>query len=233
VLVKSVMSREIVAVREDTTLPNLISKILDSPHSTIYTVDKEGKLSGTITENEIRPIITEYDILKEMVVARDIARPEVITVTDEDNLDYVFKLFGNSRLDQFPVVSSVDPSNFLGTIRRHDVITAYNRETLKYNLSDGLAGEFKTIKKHTLSKVAEGYSIAEKDAPVNFIGKTLVELRLRNKYGLEVLMIKHRRDKFVEGEEEIIIPDAKYKIKSGDSLVLFGTDDNISRIQNW
>ena len=233
VIVKSVMSKEIIAIREDTALPNLIAKILDSPHSTVYTIDNDGKLSGTITENEIRPIITEYDILKGMVVARDIARPEVVTVTDEDNLDYVFKLFGNSSLDQFPVVSSVDPANFLGTVRRQDVMTAYNRETLKYNLSDGLAGEFKTIKKHTLSKVAEGFSIVEKNAPGFFVGKTLVELRLRNEYGLEVLMIKHRKDRFFENEEEIIVPDAKYKIVAGDRLVLFGSDDNISKINGW
>lgn len=233
VLVKSVMSNEIITIREDTTLPDLIAKILDSPHSTIYTIDNDNKLSGTITENEIRPIITEYDILKGMVVARDIARPEVITVTGEEDLDYVFKLFGNSRLDQFPVVSSVDPAKFLGTVRRQDVMTAYNRETLKYNLSDGLAGEFKTIKKHTLSKVAEGYSIVEKNAPGHFTGKTLVELRIRNEYGFEVLMIKHRTDRFVEGEEEIIIPDANYKIHSGDRLVIFGSDENISKIKDW
>ncbi len=233
VLVKSVMSEEIRAVREDTRLPDLISEILDSPHSTIYTINNEGKLSGTITENEIRPIITEYDILKGMVVARDIARPEVITVKEDDNLDYVFKLFGNSRLDQFPVVAASDPGNFLGTVRRQDVMTAYNRETLKYNLSDGLAGEFKTIKKHTSSKVAEGYSIVEKTAPPAFSGKTLVELRIRNEYGVEVLMIKHRKDRFVEDEDEIVIPDANYKVQPGDRLVLFGSDENINKIHNW
>jgi CIC family chloride channel protein len=233
VLVKNVMKEDISTVREDTTLPDLISEILDSPHSTIYTINNEDRLSGTITENEIRPIITEYDILKSMVVARDIARPEVITVNDDDNLDYVFKLFGNSRLDQFPVVSAADPDNVLGTVRRQDVMTAYNRETLKYNLSDGMAGEFKTIKKHTSSKVAEGYSIVEKNTPPGFLGKTLIELRIRNEYGVEVLMIKHRKDRFIEGDDEIIIPDANYKIQLGDRLVLFGSDDNINKITNW
>ena len=112
-------------------------------------------------------------------------------------------------------------------------MTAYNRETLKYNLSDGLASEFKTIQKHTSSKVAEGYSIIEKNAPGHLTGKTIVDLRIRNEYGLEVLMIKHRKDRFGEGEEEIIIPDANYRIEPGDRLVLFGSDDSIKGVKNW
>lgn len=233
ILVSDVMTPDVTLIPAQTPLPKLIAQLLDSPHSVFYTINSENKLTGTITENELRPIITEYDSLREMVVASDIARSEVIKVTDEDTLDHVFKLFGNSQLDQFPVVSVSDSNKILGTIRRQNAITAYNRASLKYNITDGLASELRSIEKTSLSKVAEGYSIIEKKAPQSFVGKTLVELKLRNTYGLEVLMIKNKNTFLNEVEEEIIIPDAHYKIKPDDTLILFGADEKIILIDNW
>ncbi len=233
IVVSEVMTPDVTLIPAQTPLPKLVAQLLDSPHSVFYTVDKEGKLSGTITENELRPIITEYDSLREMVVANDIARPEVIYVNEDDTLEHVFKLFGNSNLDQFPVLSVDESSKVIGTIRRQNAITAYNRASLKYNITDGLASELRTIKKSVVSKVADGYSIVEKMAPKSFVGKTLVDLKLRNKFGLEVLMIKNRKTFLHEADEEITIPDASYKIESDDILVLFGADEKIKEIDKW
>ena len=233
ITVSEVMTPDVTLIPAQTPLPKLVAQLLDSPHSVFYTVDKEGKLSGTITENELRPIITEYDSLREMVVASDIARPEVIYIHEDDTLEQVFKLFGNSNLDQFPVLSVDDSSKVTGTIRRQNAITAYNRASLKYNITDGLASELRTIKKSVVSKVADGYSIVEKMAPKSFIGKTLVDLKLRNRFGLEVLMIKNRKTFLHEADEEITIPDASYKIESDDILVLFGADEKIKEINKW
>ncbi|MCB0747293.1 MAG: hypothetical protein KDC90_07500, partial [Ignavibacteriae bacterium] len=62
-----------------------------------------------------------------------------------------------------------------------------------------------------------------------------IELRLRNKYGLEVLMIKQKKSPFDDGGEEdkLIIPDPNYVIKSDDILVLFGSDENIEKTKDW
>lgn len=233
IVVGEVMTPDVTLIPSQTPLPKLVAQLLDSPHSVFYTVNAEGKLTGTITESELRPIITEYDSLREMIVANDIARPEVISVKEDDTLDHVFKLFGNSNLDQFPVLSITEPDKIVGTIRRQNAITAYNRASLKYNITDGLASELRTIKKSVVSKVAEGYSIIEKRAPRNFIGRTLVDLKLRNKFGLEVLMIKNRKTFLDESDEEITIPDASYKIAADDILVLFGADEKIKEIENW
>jgi CIC family chloride channel protein len=233
ILVSEAMTPDVTLIPAETSLPKLVAQLLESPHSVFYTVDHEGLLTGTITENELRPIITEYDSLREMVVANDIARPEVITVKEDDTLDHVFKLFGNSNLDQFPVISSIEESKVIGTIRRQNAITAYNRASLKYNITDGLAGELRSIKKGTVSKVAEGFSIVEKKAPQKFVGKTLVDLKLRNTFGVEVLMIKNKKTFLHETEEVITIPDASYKITADDTLVLFGADEKIEMIKNW
>ena len=229
------MQDDIILIPENTSISKLISLLLSSPHATFYTTSENGKLVGTITENELRPIITEYEHIRDTLIASDIAKPEVITAFQSDDLDHILKLFGTSNVDQFPVVSKKDPLKAIGTVWRHDVIMAYNQASLKHNISDGLAQEIKSIERTHVSKVADGYSIVECNVIPLFVGSTLIELRLRNKYGLEVLMIKQKKSPFDDGGEEdkLIIPDPNYVIKSDDILVLFGSDENIEKTKDW
>ncbi|RMF59284.1 MAG: CBS domain-containing protein [Calditrichaeota bacterium] len=233
--VKDVMRKDVILIPEHTPLPRLISELIESPHNTFYTIDTRGKLTGVITESELRPIITDYENLRTMLVASDISRPEVITVREDDDLEYVFNLFGQETIDELPVVSASDPDKVIGTIHRQDVIAAYNRESLKYNLADGIGQSLKTLEKTHAVHIARGYSIVERKAPSRFVGKTLAQLRLRNKYGLEVLMIRPHRSPF-EGDEEpenFIVPTPDYIIQPEDTLVLFGKDENIAETNKW
>ncbi|RMH76269.1 MAG: CBS domain-containing protein, partial [Calditrichaeota bacterium] len=233
--VKSVMREDVALIPEHLPLPQLIRELIESPHSTFYVVNGEGRLSGIITESELRPIITEYENLRAMLVAGDIARPDVVTVREDDDLDHVLKLFGQENVDEFPVVSSDNPDKVIGSIWRQDVIAAYNRESLKYNLADELAHDLKALRKAQTVPVADGYSIIERPVPKRFVGKTLAELRLRNKYGLEVLMIRHGSPLFSEEDEDgdFVIPTANYVLREGDRLVLFGKDEAIAGAKRW
>lgn len=232
IFVEDVKLDEIELIPDQTPLPALVAKMIKSPNNTFYTIDKDGNLIGTITETEIRPIITEYDNVKDVIVASDIINPQIVSVSTMDDLDHVLKLFGKWNRDQFPVLDKNDPTRVLGAITRQEVISIYNRETLKINLADGLTNELMTIKEASHSKVAAGYSISEQMVPMVFVGKSLAELKLRNNFGLEVLMIKQRKDFLIKDEKsepEIISPDPGYKLKDSDNLVLFGKDENIEK----
>ncbi len=231
--VSDVMRDDIVLIPENLTLPTLISKLGETPHSTFYTINPEGKLLGTIYESELRPVLTEYENLREMIVAGDIAKPGIIVVRENDDLDFVLKLFGQENVDEFPVVSSEDSSKVLGSVNYHDILAAYNRETLKHHLADGLVHDLKAIEKFTSVKVSEGYSISEQLAPKQFVGKTLAQLRLRNVYGVEVLMIRPHHHHFIEEEKktEFIVPRHDYTIETGDILIVFGNDESIGKLK--
>ena len=235
IFVEDVMRNEVYLIAEDTSIGELINKLLEEPQATFYTINKNGELAGAISENELRPIITEYQHIRETLIASDIAKPEVRTVLKSDDLDHTLKLFGNSNVDQLPVVLRSDPLRPIGTIWRDDIINAYNQESLKHNLTDELAENLKRIEKTKISKVSEGYSIVEKRSIPSFVGRSLAELRLRNKFGLEVLMIKQQMDAFSDSRDEfnIIMPDPDYILKEDDILVMFGSDKNISHINNW
>ncbi len=215
-------------VNENTPLPKLIVQLVESPNSSFYTVNSTGELCGIITENEMRPIITEYEIVKNVLVARDVANPEITIVHTSDDLDYILNLFGKLNVDQFPVVDSKNPSKVLGAITRQKVISVYNRESLREDLASGLAKELKTIDRIRPIKVAADYSIMEVNLPDAFLGKSLMELKLRNSHGIEVLMIKHLKDAFdVHSQSEIETPDPNYKLKNSDSLIVFGKDEKL------
>ena len=84
------------------------------------------------------------------------------------------------------------------------------------------------------TKLAENYSIFECHPPKEFIGKSLAQLRLRNSFGLEVIMIRKPKSEFeIKEEQEIIMPNPEYPIEKNDTLVLFGSNDNIKKVEKW
>jgi CIC family chloride channel protein len=236
VFVSDVYRDDVILISEETPLPVLLSQFMESKHNTFYTIDQEGKLSGAISENEIRPIITEYEQVKKILIAKDISRKKITKVFLNDDLDFALKLFGERNVDQFPVVTNENPNKVIGTVWRQDVISVYNRESLKYNLADGLAHEIKKADRTISSTVAKGYSIVERKAKKDFIGKSLKDLKIRNQYSLEILMIKQEPSPFEDYESQethIIVPDPDYIIRKNDILVLFGADDKIAQTVNW
>lgn len=79
-------------------------------------------------------------------------------------------------------------------------------------------------------EVAEGISVIEIAAPMEFVGKTLGELQIRKKYGVTVLVL--RRAKQDEGKQETIVsPDADDTVELGDTIVIFGLDEKLRRLE--
>jgi trk system potassium uptake protein TrkA len=76
-------------------------------------------------------------------------------------------------------------------------------------------------------------SIIELLAPEEFQGKTLRDLSIRAKYGVNVIAIKNRRKKDTSKEEEStnVTPRAEDVIRPGDILVVFGENHNLEKLK--
>jgi trk system potassium uptake protein TrkA len=70
---------------------------------------------------------------------------------------------------------------------------------------------------------APGYSIFEIRAPRKLVNKSLKDLDLRNKYGINVLALKR-------GDRVVVNPSAKDVIREGDVLLVLGNEESIQRI---
>ncbi len=71
---------------------------------------------------------------------------------------------------------------------------------------------------------APNYSIIEIMATQGMMGKTLVELQFRTKYGVNVIAVK-------EGEQINISPEASDEIKEGDILIVVGENKFLDKLR--
>ncbi|SDH54115.1 trk system potassium uptake protein TrkA [Aneurinibacillus thermoaerophilus] len=73
-------------------------------------------------------------------------------------------------------------------------------------------------------ELAEDYSIAEVAAPEKMDGKSLQELDIRAKFGVNVMAIK-------SGNSFNIAPSASDSIKEGDVLIVIGHNDDLKKFE--
>ncbi len=74
--------------------------------------------------------------------------------------------------------------------------------------------------------LGQGYGIHEITPPKEFLGKSLVELRLRNRFNIQVLAIRDGRS-----DELKINPSAEFRIREFHILVVLGSDDDLDRLR--
>lgn len=72
-----------------------------------------------------------------------------------------------------------------------------------------------------------GFGIVEIAPPEKFIGKSLRELDLRNKYGIQVIAIKE-----LIPEKTTFTPKADFVIKDSDILIIMGEEKQLAKINS-
>jgi len=72
----------------------------------------------------------------------------------------------------------------------------------------------------------EGYSIIESAPPKRFIGKSLRELDIINRYGIQVVAIKE-----IVPDRVHFIPTADFIVKDSDILILLGPNDSLDKLR--
>ena len=78
-------------------------------------------------------------------------------------------------------------------------------------------------------EIANGVSIVELAAPESWIGRSLVDAKIRTEHNLTVLAIKRAPDK--KGNvKSIVNPQADDLIEAGDTLILFGNDKKLKAL---
>lgn len=75
-----------------------------------------------------------------------------------------------------------------------------------------------------------GVSVAEIRPPKEFVGKTLTELELRQRYGLNVIVVKQTAKEDGVEEEVRMMPTPDYRIAEGDIMVVVGDTSAIEAL---
>ena len=131
--VKDAMESNPEVVPEDMTLGQFSDFITQAKNTSFPLVDKEGNLTGVITMQDFLGVVFDPD-LKDLVVVKELASANVITTTEEEDLDTCMRKLGYRDFKQLPVVDSSRGKKLLGIIFRRDIISAYNRSLVSHSL---------------------------------------------------------------------------------------------------
>jgi trk system potassium uptake protein TrkA len=74
--------------------------------------------------------------------------------------------------------------------------------------------------------LSEEYFVAEVPPPRKFIDKTLIDLKIRSKYHIQVIAVKN-----VQTGALKFVPGADYQIQSSDILVVLGRGEDIEKLK--
>jgi CIC family chloride channel protein len=222
--VKDVMRHSIEILSPDTHLKDIIEKFMTSQHNYFYIKDQKGSIVERISQVELSSIAPQYETLKDFVLAKDIATPNHVVVTDEDNLDYVMREFGKENVGEIPVVSCNDHSREIGTVWRLDVISAYNKEILKRDLAGHVSTSLSNVSPTRMVEIIEGLFMHEIDIPAKFVGKKIKDLDVRNRYNVDIIVIKKKSKK---GKLVTCIPKANYVFHEDDNLLILGEREKV------
>ncbi|MFQ5512050.1 MAG: potassium channel family protein [Candidatus Krumholzibacteriia bacterium] len=81
-------------------------------------------------------------------------------------------------------------------------------------------------------ELPEGYVVRQVTAPAELVGKRLGESGVRNRFGIDVIVVKRRpADPGVSGakSEMIVIPDGEVEIHEGDVLGVVGKERDVEK----
>ncbi len=227
--VSQVMSTDCERISLDTSFHKIMDLTVKSPHSDFFVVDKGGHLLGVISIHNVRKILYELEDLESLVLADDLLSPILHFFTPRDTLDIIMKAFSELNIDELPVVNNDRERIFIGTISKNDVIEAYNSEMFKRDTVSSVSSYISSLHKLKQVQLIDGQVLSEIEIPSEFINKTLRELNLRNRFGVEVVLIKPKSNK-KNDERDIVLPKPDYRFQLGDSILILGSPGGLKNV---
>ena len=133
--VGDVMSRRVETVPENMTLRRFAKFIEETHHTNFPLVNELGELTGIISVQDFMGVVFEPELM-DLVVVKELATKEVVTVHAEEDLDTAMRKIGYRNIEQLPVVDRETHRQIYGIISRRDMVSAYNRALMSRSLGD-------------------------------------------------------------------------------------------------
>ena len=128
--VKEVMNPEVETIPESLTIGKLAEMIPESKYNSFPVLNDKGELTGMFSYFDYHEVLYDEN-LKELVLAKDLATHNVVTVTIEDNLSTALEKITADDFSLLPVVSPDNDSQLLGIVTRRAILEAYEQAVIK------------------------------------------------------------------------------------------------------
>jgi len=228
--VRDVMDPDVATIPAHARFEEVLDLVVQSKHVEFFVVDRDERLLGDISLSEVRRLLLDQDALTNVVVAGDLVGSTPPTVTPDDDLDTVMQILGHADLEEIGVVDPEDSRALVGTVTSQHTIDAYNTEVLRRDLAGGISSTVGLSGRVRQVELGGGYVVQELDAPLRFHGRTLRELDVRVRHGVQVVLIRSPLER--DPALRVRVPSSTDRIREGDALIVAGAKDAVDALLN-
>ncbi len=229
ILIEELYDNEFEYIKENANFQELVKFIISKNVPEISVHSLNGDFMGVISLNSIKDLLFEKDDLKNVLIAGDIADKNVPFINISTDCFSVLNELNHREYDILPVFDELNPKIQIGVIWRKDIDEAFHKELEREELTASFAEKISKRNQQKDVQFAEGHIVTEILVPESFIGKTILQLDIRKKYGVDILSIIKSSD---EGEDIKAIPSADYKFEINDILVLAGEIERVNILRD-
>ncbi len=222
--VRDIMRPKTHTVPPDAPLLTILSALVESSGNSLFVVGGDGALRGTITMEDLRPLLDSTATLERLVLAVDVMKREYPVIRADDSLDHVMRRLSWYR-HELPVVEG---DRLVGTVWPEDVVSRYNAELFKREMEASMGTSLEAFEHLVEVPGPKGLQLIEMPVPEAFVGKPLREVDLRHRYESNVLLV--RRSHGGETELSNHIPDGDFVFTAKDTLFILGPSDELKQL---
>lgn len=232
-IIQDVINNNYNSIPEYTKFSDIVSKLLNNKVPILFVNNSKNELMGIITLSDIKDFLFEHNELNDLLIAGDIANPNFKMVFPTTNCKETLEMMNISGLDCIPVIESEDSNTQIGVVWRRDIDFAYQKEIQLQELTSDLASKIMLNNDEKHVHFMDGYSVSEVKVPKELVGKSLLEAKIRNNYGIDILSIKELNiDSNAKKQIIKAIPDANHVLQENHILVVAGETKNINKFKS-
>lgn len=206
-----------------------VAKTLSEYHCEVLAMDQDIKNVERVSEfvtTAIQGNITEKDDLK----AAGVGDCDVAIIAVGSHLeDSVICAIQLKELGVPYVVAKAKNKRYMQILEKVGVDKVVRPEK---EIGERLAKKLLSANIVDISEIDSDYTVLELEAPQSWVDKSLAELDLRNKYGINVIGVRSNCATCYNSKLQIS-PDASHRIQSDDHLLIIAEVGVIEDIENF
>jgi CIC family chloride channel protein len=121
---EAVREQTITRIPEHMPFGDLVKTVTRSGASHFPVVDREGRMTGIVSINDIRAVLFE-ETVDQLIVARDVATPNVVRVHWNDTLQQALDKMAAINVDELPVAYEERPDEIVAMVSKRDIVDYY------------------------------------------------------------------------------------------------------------
>jgi len=221
--VEAVMEPVVASVRPNASLHHVVAMATGHHQASVYVTDHKRKLLGVVTLEDVASHLPDKKHIQRKLLARDLMHAVACKLVATERLDRCVTLLSRPDIEDLPVVK--DDARLIGRVSRTDLLSYYGREVLRQDVAFGFVEEEE--QERALRHFEEHTGEVRGEIPVagSFVGRSLRQLNLRARFGVNVYAMRR-------GDGELVLPDAGAPLAAGAVLIVIGPEAEVERVRN-